>query len=130
MATGSGKTIAALVAAHQLYTQNQSLLIVIAAPYLPLVNQWCEEVSAFGIRPVNLTTASGVSARHELITKSLRRLRHQLSDIEVLIVTHDTLCTLDFVDALAKDNLSKLLIADEVHNLGRKNFIERPPSLL
>ena len=99
MATGSGKTIAAMVAAKHLHEQHQPLLIVIAAPYLPLIDQWCEEVQAFGITPVNLANASGASARRKLIAKSRRRLRHRRSDVEVLVATHDTLCDPDFIDA-------------------------------
>ena len=39
MATGSGKTIAAMVSAHRLYEENKPLLIVFAAPYVPLIEQ-------------------------------------------------------------------------------------------
>ena len=128
MATGSGKTIAAMVAAKHLHEQHQPLLIVIAAPYLPLIDQWCEEVQAFGITPVNLTNASGASARRKLIAKSRRRLRHRRSDVEVLVATHDTLCDPDFIDAASQDDVPKLLIADEVHNLGRESFVAGPPT--
>ena len=128
MATGSGKTIAALVAAEHLHAQRQPLLIVIAAPYLPLIDQWCEEVQAFGITPVNLTNASGSSARRKLIAKSRRRLRHHRTNVEVLVVTHDTLCDPDFLDAASQDDVPKLLIADEVHNLGRESFVAAPPT--
>ena len=103
-------------------------LIVIAAPYLPLIDQWCEEVQAFGITPVNLTNASGASARRKLIAKSRRRLRHRRSDVEVLVATHDTLCDPDFIDAASQDDVPKLLIADEVHNLGRQSFVAGPPT--
>lgn len=128
MATGSGKTIAAMVAAKHLHQQRQPLLIVIAAPYLPLIDQWCEEVQAFGLTPVNLTNASGAAARRKLVAKSRRRLRHHRSDVEVLVATHDTLCDPDFIDVASQDDVSKLLIADEVHNLGRESFMARPPT--
>lgn len=128
MATGSGKTIAAMVAAKHLHEQHRPLLIVVAAPYLPLIDQWCEEVQAFGITPLNLTNASGSSARRKLIAKSRRRLRHGRSDVEVLVATHDTLCDPEFIDATSQDEVSKILIADEVHNLGRESFVSSPPT--
>lgn len=40
MATGSGKTIASMIAAHRLYEGNKPLFIVVAAPYRPLLEQW------------------------------------------------------------------------------------------
>lgn len=128
MATGSGKTIAAMVAAKHLQEQHEPLLIVIAAPYLPLIDQWCEEVQAFGIAPVNLTEASGASARRKLIAKCHTRLRHRHSDVQVIVATHDTLCDPEFVTAISKGDAERLLIADEVHNLGRESFVASPPA--
>ena len=128
MATGSGKTIAAMVAAKHLHEQHHPLLIVIAAPYLPLIDQWCEEVQAFGVTPVNLTNASGASARRKLIAECRRRLRHRRSDVEVLVATHDTLCDPDFIGAVSQGDVPMLLIADEVHNLGRESFVADPPT--
>ena len=128
MATGSGKTIAAMVAAKHLHEQHEPLLIVIAAPYLPLIDQWCEEVQAFGIAPVNLTEASGASARRKLIAKCHTRLRQRHSDVQVIVATHDTLCDPGFVTAISKGDATRLLIADEVHNLGRESFVASPPT--
>ena len=128
MATGSGKTIAAMVAAKHLHEQHQPLLIVIAAPFLPLIDQWCEEVQAFGITPVNLANASGASARLKLIAECRRRLRHRRTDVEVLVATHDTLCDPDFIGAVSRADVPRLLIADEVHNLGREAFVAGPPT--
>ena len=104
------------------------MLIVITAPYLPLIDQWCEEVQAFGVTAVNLTTASGARARRNLVTRSRRRLRHQVSDVEVLVATHNTLCDRAFVDAVSEVDVTTLLIADEVHNLGREAFVTDPPT--
>ena len=127
MATGSGKTIAAMVAAKYLHQEHSPLLIVIAAPYLPLIAQWCEEVRPFGIVPVDITAVRGSAGRRKLIAKARRRLRHGRSDVEVLIGTHETLCDPDFIQAVDDDRLEKLLIADEVHNLGREAFAAQPP---
>jgi len=127
MATGSGKTIAAMICANRLYAVEKPLLIVVAAPYLPLIQQWCDEISPFGLKAVNLTEANGAKGRAATLNKIKRRLQFGSSDIEITVVTHKTLCSRDFKTELKKFNCPTLLIADEVHNLGSEGFITDPP---
>ena len=127
MATGSGKTITSMIGAYRLYETCGRLLIVVAAPYVPLIEQWCDEVTPFGITPVNLTTVGGATRRAAVLQRLNRRLRTGVSDVEVVIVSHDTLCTREFGVSVQGFDCPRLLIADEVHNLGRQSFIEEPP---
>ena len=41
MATGSGKTITAMVCATRLQNKLNGLIVVVSAPYKPLIEQWC-----------------------------------------------------------------------------------------
>lgn len=91
MATGSGKTITSMIAAHRLYDGHKPLLIVVATPYVPLIEQWCDEIAPFEIKPVNLTTAGSTAKRASELQKIKRRLRTGLSDVEAVVVSHDTL---------------------------------------
>lgn len=127
MATGSGKTITSMIGAYRLYEKEKPLLIVIAAPYVPLIEQWYDELLPFGLKPVNLTTVGNAVKRSKELQRLRRLLRTQLSKVEVVVVSHVTLCTLDFISAIEDFNCARLLIADEVHNLGRLNFIKKPP---
>lgn len=127
MATGSGKTITAMICAHKLYNVEKPLLIVVAAPYIPLIQQWCDEISPFGLRAVNLTEANGAKGRASEISKLKRRLRFGSSDVEIVVVTHRTLCNNNFKTELETFSCKTLLIADEVHNLGSEGFITEPP---
>ena len=127
MATGSGKTIAAMICAHRLYNVKKPLLIVVAAPYIPLIQQWCDEISPFGLKAVNLTEVNGAKGRAAELTKLRRRLRIGSTDVEIVVVSHRTLCNSDFKDELKKFGCKTLLIADEVHNLGSEGFIIDPP---
>ena len=127
MATGSGKTITSMIGAHHLYQVKKPLLIVVAAPYVPLIQQWCDEIKPFGLKPVNLTTAGSAAKRASELQKVKRRLRTGLSDVEALVVSHDTLCTRAFLSAVEAFNCIRLLIADEAHNLGRPSFVNDPP---
>ena len=128
MATGSGKTIAALVGAHRLYQIARPLVIVVAAPYIPLIQQWCDEVRSFGITAINLADASGPQIRANQIGQIQRRLRSRASDVELVVVSHSMLSTRHFQEQVARLDCKTLLIADEAHNLGSEGFISEPPN--
>lgn len=127
MATGSGKTVTSMVCAHRLFEAHQPLLVVVAAPYVPLIQQWCGEIELFGLTPTNLTTVGNATARSQVLQQIRRRLRLGLMPMEVVVVSHDTLCTQEFSDAISTFECPRLLIADEAHNLGRLSFTSRPP---
>lgn len=128
MATGSGKTIAAMICAHRLYEEHNPLLIVVAAPYVPLIQQWCDEIVPFGLKAVNLTESHGARGRSRELSRIKRRFRTGTSDVEIVVVSHRTLCDSGFKDEIAKFDCTTLLIADEVHNLGSTGFITDLPS--
>ncbi|MBE7492964.1 MAG: DEAD/DEAH box helicase family protein [Planctomycetes bacterium] len=130
MATGSGKTLTSMIGAHRLHELHNPLLIVVAAPYLPLVDQWCEEMTPFGLKPVNLTTLQGSQQRASELQRIRRRLRSGLSTVEAVVASHDTLCTPEFQDAVRAFECRRLLIADEAHNLGRPSFTTSPPEFI
>ena len=127
MATGSGKTITAMICAHRLYEAEKPLLIVVSAPYVPLIEQWCDEIAPFGLEPINLTRAGSASRRAGMLQKLNRRMRNGLSDVEAVVVSHDTLCSSEFCAAVKRVGCTRLLIGDEAHNLGRASFIKHPP---
>ena len=127
MATGSGKTITAMLCAYYLFQAQKPILIVVAAPYVPLIEQWCEETTPFGLIPTNLTTVGNAAKRSAELQKLNRRIRNGTSEVEAVVVSHDTLCTPEFQKALCRFDCLRLLIADEVHNLGRQSFINSSP---
>ena len=113
MATGSGKTITAMICANKVYQENKPLLIVVAAPYIPLINQWCGEISQFNVKTTNLTEAGNATERLKTINQIKRRLRTGISDVEAIVVTHNTLCSEDFFNAISSFDCPRLLIGDE-----------------
>ena len=128
MATGSGKTITAMICASRLAEQHQPLLVVVAAPYIPLIQQWCDEIADFSVKPIDLTAVQGAGGRARELNRIKRRFRSGGSDVEVIVVSHKTLCTAEFKAELTAFDCKKLLIADEAHNLGSEGFISDPPS--
>ena len=129
MATGSGKTITSMICAARLQDEVGKLLVVVSAPYRPLIEQWCGEIEEFGVRPINLAAAGGPSKREREIRQAGRRLRMDNSRAEVLVVSNDTLCTEKFIADVAAAKAPKLLIADECHNLGAASFTGAPPQI-
>jgi len=128
MATGSGKTITAMVAAYHIYQKASKLLIIIAVPYVPLIHQWEEETLRFGLKPVLPNRENGRIAKFQKIEHVLRNLQSGLSNIDCLIITHDLLCDDRFHKVFKNHKIDILLIADEVHNLGRQEFVNNPPT--
>lgn len=128
MATGSGKTITALAAAARIQDEGEALMVVISAPYRPLVAQWMDEVESFGVKAVPLKgTARERTNRLDL---AVRGLATGIFKIQVAVVTENYLATSEFrtlLDAIPV-HIKTLLIADEVHNLGSRSFISNPPN--
>lgn len=129
MATGSGKTVSALVAAARLQVESPRLFVTIAVPYRPLLRQWEKEVRRFGIAPISLVGKTR-SERLSALGEAIRELRHGVVPASVVVATHDYLVSAEFAGVLKSvpEAVSTLLIADEVHNLGRPGFIRSPPT--
>ena len=130
MATGAGKTLTALICAtrSQDRLNGQPLLIVVSAPSVPLIMQWCEEVEKFGVTPIAPSLATNTN---RALTRLFRGLRG--GGTHVVIVTNDLLCTQGFqktvVEKLRTRNglIPTMLIADEAHSLGAESFIRNKP---
>ena len=127
MATGSGKTITALAGATRLQKEANALLVIISAPYKPLVSQWLEEVKSFGVTP--LPIAGSAAKRAHRLELAIRGLNAGASMVEVMVVTENFLISEEFrrVFDTIPNSVTSLLIADEAHHLGRHSFIMNTP---
>ena len=126
MATGSGKTIAALLCAWYLWRELRRLVVVVAAPTRPLVAQWADECRNFGLVPY----VSGSDERRRRLREVDERLQSielGLGSVEALVVTNDFLNDAEFRTLIDGYQGPMMLIADEVHNLGAGAFLSAPP---
>ncbi|OGO64591.1 MAG: hypothetical protein A2029_02730 [Chloroflexi bacterium RBG_19FT_COMBO_47_9] len=121
MATGTGKTYAALGCVKKVEELHESLITCISCPYQHLVQQWKKEVDKFGINYDKLLVAD--SSSHGWKNK----LANNLMDISlgykhkiIIITTHDTFASESFIKIIKqfKSNSKLFIIADEVHGLG------------
>jgi DNA phosphorothioation system restriction enzyme len=117
MATGSGKTIAALAAASKFYEwANAPVLVVIVCPYLHLCVQWIEEARRFGLDP--LLCAMERSAWYEPLSTRLYNLASGTRRVASVVVSNATFATPAFQSLLRRAPARSLIVGDEVHNLG------------
>ena len=127
MATGSGKTISALIAATRAQSSAARMLLVVAVPYRPLLKQWMAEVERFGVTPTELPSTP--PERESCWRRLVRELELKVTSTVAVVVTHHYLVSNEFSAVLERipEGVDTMLIADEVHNLGRPAFLRQPP---
>lgn len=130
MATGTGKTKTALVAATQLCQvlrdREQPLIILIVAPLQHLVDQWIEEVELFGVRPIAVYESSQrwIVPVEEQLAEA--RLGHR--PVVALVATNASFAGERFQSVLSRIVQPILIIGDEAHNLGSPTSLRALPS--
>lgn len=126
MATGSGKTVTALLCAWRLWRELRNLVVVITAPTRPLIAQWADECRDFGLVPY-VASSHPRARRFREIDKRFHRIEMGVGGVEVVIVTNNLLNDPEFRALLKRYQGPLMLIADEVHNLGVSAVLHSPP---
>ena len=131
IATGGGKTKTALIASTEIQGGHDGhLCVVILAPSRPLIRQWASDVRDFGMEPVVLTGMNPIKRLEELDRLSIAFGTSQ-PRTEVLLLTNALFSQKDspvreWLEGL-RESVGRVLIADEVHNLGSPTFIKNQP---
>lgn len=121
MATGAGKTIAALAIASKLYDSvGGPLLIVIVCPYLHLAVQWVEVAELFGLEPQ--VCAISQERWYESVSTRLFNLASDRRQLASVVVSNATFASDAFQSLLQRAPARTVILADEVHNLGAQNL--------
>ncbi|MGX7761025.1 DEAD/DEAH box helicase family protein [Streptomyces angustmyceticus] len=124
MATGTGKTKTAMIAATQLANvlrqREEPLIVLVLAPLQHLVDQWITEIESFGVRPV---------AVYESSQKWLSAVEDQLNEarmgqrpVVAIVATNSSFAGDRFQSVLSRISQPLLIIADEAHNLGSSTY--------
>jgi superfamily II DNA or RNA helicase len=123
MATGTGKTKTALLAAERLFHEKKGeLSIIITCPYLHLTNMWAEDVREFGVSPI---VGHSQSPKWQDKLKKAIGLYNNRKIPFVLITTMNTFGS-DFVKNRISDIKGDvLIIADEVHRFGPGGYASK-----
>lgn len=125
MATGTGKTFAALAGAVELRKRCGRLAIVISSPFIHLVDQWASNLNGFSLQGIK--AYGSASAWEDELADEILDYNNGIQDTLVVITTHDTLSSPRFMNLVEGITGNLLLIADEVHGLGS---LERRKGLL
>lgn len=119
MATGTGKTYTALGCLEKLLMEDSQLITVITAPTKHLLPQWNKSIKKIGLKVDKIITATGDTKWRADLENSLLDLRLKNINRLIVLTTHDTLASPDFIDYLYKNKrCDYLLIGDEMHGLG------------
>ncbi len=130
MATGSGKTLTALVLASKVSERNRPLVMIVICPFINLCRQWIREIAAFGVEAV--ACFEGKDRWQSKLEEGYQRLTTGLDQILVVVATNATFQSRPFQSRMAARveacNFHHLLVADEVHNLGADHAREALPN--
>jgi DNA phosphorothioation system restriction enzyme len=132
MATGTGKTVTALSAMVKLdefYKKKEKpYLIIVICPYIHLVNQWDKEAKNFGYDPILC-----YQSKHHWLRKvnpKINSLNSAAIENLFLITTNTTFAMTPFQNILKNVYVPKVIIADEMHNLGSKKLSKKLPEFI
>lgn len=128
MATGTGKTFAALGCLKHLISEEEKLATVIACPYNHLITQWKDDLDEFGISAEYIVADSSNSGWKSKLIDCIRDINNDNRKFLVVFTTHDTFYAPDFINIVEMVKSKLFLIGDEVHGMWseerKKGFIE------
>lgn len=124
MATGTGKTYTALYSIVELLKEkNQKVSVVICCPYQHLVNQWSEDLDAFGFMYIMGFSSSRQKDWKKRLEKSVFNVNHRIKDNFIFITTNATFSSLFVQNQLKNVNRELLIVIDEAHNFGTDRLV-------
>lgn len=123
MATGTGKTYTALAAIVTLYkAKNQNLAVFIVCPYQHLVEQWKDDIVAFGMKPIVCYSASTQRNWKERLKTAATSFNIGVQNHFCAVATNATFSS-DYVQTVVKKMRGNVvLVVDEAHNFGAENL--------
>ncbi len=123
MATGTGKTRAAIGCMVNALKKNKRMVFVIVCPQGTLSLQWKNEIEKLGIELDDYIIAeSTMSNWRKSLEKALLNVATGITENCIVYTTCDTFSGDDFIEIVTKNkhNMKYMIIGDEVHGLGAK----------
>jgi len=131
MATGTGKTFAAIACVHKALDRYEKLVVTIACPLQHLVKQWEREIGNYGLKIKNIIADSTNPHWKSKLTDWLLDISIGHQSRLIILTTHRTLSSDTFLDIISdvKPDATMMLLTDEVHGIGaeksQKGLLQR-----
>lgn len=122
MATGTGKTLTALGAVAELCKNVKRLAVIIVCPYQHLVEQWVEDIRAFGANPVIGYSGSSYTNYKRELKNRIFNFNYKITEFFCFITTNASFMSKAINEEIRKLNQDTILVVDEAHNFGAKNL--------
>lgn len=123
MATGTGKTYTALAAISELFAaKNQNLAVIIICPYQHLVEQWKDDIIAFGMKPIVCYSASTQRNWRSRLKTAVTSFNLGVQKHFCMVSTNATFSINYVQETVGKLTGQVVLVVDEAHNFGAKNL--------
>ncbi len=121
MATGTGKTRAAIGCIVELLNKTEkSLITIIACPQNTILRQWKTEIDRLGIKYDSAIIADGTNTNWRIeLEENLIEISLGSNNKLLIFTTHTTSSSKDFINIISKKPVSKFFfIGDEAHGMG------------
>lgn len=122
MATGTGKTLTALGAVAELCKNVKRLAVIIVCPYQHLVEQWVEDIRAFGANPIIGYSGSSYTNYKRELKNRIFNFNYKITDFFCFITTNASFMSKAINEKIRKLTQDTILVVDEAHNFGAKNL--------
>lgn len=116
MATGTGKTFAAIGCMNEIRKRCKKMLVVVTCPFDNLEHQWEAELLRWGIQS---QITSHNAQWYTDMKDGISALRTSEQDRMLVVITsYNTFHNEKFTGAVEESGIKSMLVADEVHNAG------------
>lgn len=119
MATGTGKTLTAILSWFELKKSKDSFLTLIICPYVNLVEQWADELEKFNFQPI-ICFSKHINWKNKASTK-ISQVNRGIDSNPVFIISNSSFVLDDFQEIINKCKKDILIIVDEAHYAGAEN---------
>lgn len=116
MATGTGKTFAAIGCMDEIRKRCKKVLVAVACPFDNLERQWKSELERWGIQS---QITSHNTRWYTAMKDAISALRSSNQEHMLVIITsYSTFHSEKFTSVIRDSGMETMLVADEVHNAG------------
>lgn len=130
MATGTGKTFAALACLEEIFSNENRAVAIIVCPYNHLIRQWMDFADKFKLSSIESIICDATNPRWKVDAfDRVADINNGFRNKLILYTTHNTFSSSVFAELANLISMKSLVIVDEVHGAGApiraKGFLDK-----